>query len=235
MTINQYCWLSSLFRYHSAVEKMKQLILNHGGKVMALNGKYSNVFKPDKALNPFWWNKDLSGGPIVEQATHLLDLARYVAGEVDLDSVQTTTLQHQDSGGAGVLSHGPDVHIPEAQKIPRVTATQWRFKDGGVGSFMHTTCLYGKKYEVGFEVYMDGLRMTLEDPYLETCRLNVRDSKSDEDTVFEFGDCDPYMEEIAAFIDAVRTGNKSGIRSPYQDASKTYEFTRRINSAEKRS
>lgn len=133
-----------------------------------------------------------------------------------------------------ILPEGCDVSVPNERKVARVTATQWRFLGGGLGSLFHTVCLHGKKYEASIDVFMDGLRLSLEEPYLDTCRLKVRGENSDDDVIFEFGDCDPYIKEISTFLDAVRTGNKSGIRSPYQDASKTYEFTRKIVAAEKR-
>ena len=53
---------------------MKELIASHGGKVMAFNARFYIVYNEiDRA---FWWDMDKSGGPIVEQATHFLDLAR---------------------------------------------------------------------------------------------------------------------------------------------------------------
>lgn len=214
---------------------MKELITAHGGKVMALNARYSNAYA--SITNAFWWDEDLGGGTIVEQATHLCDLARYLGGEIDLGSVQTTTLRNGDPGGAGVLSSIPagcEVGLPESRKVARVTATQWRYRDGGLGSLLHTVNLHGEKYEVNLEVYMDGLMLVLEEIYQDSCRLKVRDSKSDDFVVCHFGNCDPYMEEITAFVTAARSGNTSGIRSSYQDACKTYEFTRRIVSAERR-
>ena len=70
------CILNSIqIRYHAAVRKIKELISQHGGKVMAFNGRYYLAYS--HVDRPFWWNMDMSGGPIVEQATHFCDLARY--------------------------------------------------------------------------------------------------------------------------------------------------------------
>lgn len=63
---------------------------------MALNARYSNAYP--SVRNPFWWDVELGGGTIVEQATHFCDLARYLAGDIDLNSIQTTTLRHSDAG-----------------------------------------------------------------------------------------------------------------------------------------
>ena len=47
----------------------------------------------------------------------------------------------------------------------------------------------------------------------------------DESQVYHFPNADPYLEEDTAFLEAVRTGNKSLIRSSYSDAAKTYKLS----------
>ena len=39
-----------------------------------------------------WWDMRKSGGPIVEQATHFIDLMRYLAGDIALPSIQALAL-----------------------------------------------------------------------------------------------------------------------------------------------
>lgn len=48
--------------------------------------RYAKIDKPS------WWMKSRDCGPVVEQATHFVDLSRYFGGEVDLDSVQAHAL-----------------------------------------------------------------------------------------------------------------------------------------------
>lgn len=48
---------------------------------------------------------------------------------------------------------------------------------------------------------------------------------TDDDEVYEFPDADPYLKEDAVFLRAVQTGDRSLIRSSYQDAAKTYQFS----------
>ena len=50
----------------------------------------------------------------------------------------------------------------------------WVFESGGVGSLVHGATLQGRCYEASFDVWADGLRMSLEDPYTEKCTLRVR-------------------------------------------------------------
>ena len=48
------------------------------------------------------------------------------------------------------------------------------------------------------------------------------------EVVYEFPTADPYMSEDRAFLDAVRSGDGSGIQSTYSDAAKTYQLSWRI-------
>ena len=215
-------------RYHAAVLKMKELIAAHGGKVMLCNLRYYMAYS--EADHVFWWDKTMSGGPIVEQATHFCDLARFLVGEVDLHTIQVQCLKDTDAGGAGklskVASRCEDNISPDA-RIPRVTMATWRFKDAGLGNLTHAVALHGKQYETHLEVVLDGLRVALVEPYTTDCHLRVRDGRTgvDEDVVYHYGDDDPYEREISTFLEAVRSGDDSAIASTYEDAAKTYELT----------
>ena len=49
----------------------------------------------------------LSGGPIIEQCTHFADLARFIAGEVNLSTLTAIAIGAEDSG-PGHLSNLPN-------------------------------------------------------------------------------------------------------------------------------
>ena len=53
-------------------------------------------------------------------------------------------------------------------------SAQWSFKSGGLGSLVHGAVLQGRRYEASLDVWADGLRMALEDPYSEKCTLKIR-------------------------------------------------------------
>lgn len=46
-----------------------------------------------------WWNKSIDCGPIVEQATHFVDLSRYFGGEVDLESIMAHSIEWYEQPG----------------------------------------------------------------------------------------------------------------------------------------
>ena len=100
----------------------------------------------------------------------------------------------------------------------------WRFASGALGSMTHGTLLHREKYETEIEIWGDGLRIVLLDPYGH-CRILIRRPHSEETEKIEFLDDDPYLTEDKAFLDAVRSGDSSGIRSSYADAMKTFELT----------
>ena len=147
---------------------------------------------------------------------------------MDLGSIQTTCLHADDASGAANLKHlppGMEEGLSNSHRVPRITASQWRFKAGAVGALMHAVALPGSKYESHIEVLMDSLRITLYEPYWPECKLLVRDVRSESDVVYEFGDDDPYETEMRTFLDAVRKRDASDIASSYKDAAQTYNFT----------
>lgn len=126
-----------------------------------------------------WWtDRQLSGGPLVEQAVHVLDLARVLAGEVD------------------------EVHAVSAGAVPGgtvdvATAATLRFASGAAGS-LATTCALDAKHRAGLEVIADGLVVGVGEDWLE-----VRDGNG----ATERTEFDPWTARTAAdraFIDALR-------------------------------
>ncbi len=227
-----------MFRYSRAVARMRELLDQTPGGLRAVTARYncaySNIAKRE------WWDIRQSGGPIVEQATHFCDLARYLGGEIDLASVQATAIT-PGSDKAALCdvprdAHGrrPDDGVEPTWHVPRATAASWRFASGAIGSLAHATLLHGQKYDSQFEVWADGLRMVLDDPY-GASRLLVRrphEENTAEDSAY--ADDDTYLSEDAAFIEAIRNSDASLIRSPYADALKTHAFTWAIRRASER-
>lgn len=231
-----------MFRYSRAVLRMKEIIERYG-PIKAFNARYLCAYTPiDK---PVWWDVDRSGGPIVEQGTHFCDLARFLGGDVDLDTLQAMSIKQTDK--AGKLDHIPERINEEAlapeKRVPRVTTAFWKFKNGAIGSFMHGVLMHELKYETELEVWGDGYRLQLIDPYGK-CQLGVRLPHSEETVIEDFGIDDPYYSEDLSFMRAVkhavenndssnstndsnntRNPHTSGILSSYEDSVGTYKLT----------
>lgn len=114
-----------MLRYLKVVQKAARIIRDNNLVVMSVTARYVTAYA--KMRKAEWWNKETQGGPIVEQATHFCDLCRYLGGEVVMDSVRATALEHDEK--AGKLSHFTDAiqedTIPAAKRIPRVTSAFW--------------------------------------------------------------------------------------------------------------
>ena len=217
-----------MFRYHPAVIKAKEIIKSHEQPILMVNARYNCAYS--ELDHPFWWNKKQSGGPIVEQATHFCDLIRFFGGEVNLDSVTSKTVPAGEKGQIGYLSTVPDVvkedKLPLEDRPPRVTVSHFYFKSGALGSLTHGLTLQSKRYEACIDIWGDGLRISLEEPYFnDLCRLRVRKGYTDTEEVYTFPDADCYLEEDKAFVRAVCEKDPSFIASPYSDALETYKLS----------
>lgn len=223
-----------MFRYARAIDAMKAIIDETPGGVKALIARYDCAYSEIRKAE--WWDVRTSGGPIVEQATHFVDLARYLAGEPVPGSVKAHVISGAERAGALVdvptAANGARCGdgVPPEFQHPRATTAIWKFQNGAVGSLTHGTLLHQKKYDTEIEVWGDGLRLVLQDPYGD-CRVLVRRPHTETTEEIHFNDDDPYLTENQAFIDAVRSGKPNAIRSSYADALKTYEFTWAITDA----
>lgn len=107
---------------------------------------------------PLWWSRQaFSGGQVVEQATHVLDLLRVLVGEV----AEVTALE--------AASTAPGRDVPDA------AAAVLRFASGAVGT-VSTSCLLPRLSAAGVDIVADGLSVELTES-----ALSVRSAAGTED------------------------------------------------------
>ncbi|MDA1191782.1 MAG: Gfo/Idh/MocA family oxidoreductase [Candidatus Poribacteria bacterium] len=148
-----------------------------------------------------WWQQvNKSGGQLVEQSTHILDLARYVVGEVEA------------VGGAFVRR----VPFNESADVENASIASLYFENGAVGTIT-SACNISQGFGTGLNLFAKNF--IIEYTY---GGMKVR-GEGDPET-FKTGN-DMYAAEDAVFIDAVRSGDKSAIRSDYRDAVKSLEVS----------
>jgi len=192
-----------MFRYSKAVRTMKELVEKYGPPRI-FNARYNCSYTPIVKVE--WWDNNKSGGPIVEQATHFCDLARYLVGDVDLDSVNAIAIFESDPLGQ-LNGQGKNVvefekTIPAERRIVRSTAASWKFKSGALGTLTHGVLLHGETYEAELEIWGDGYRLALREPYFN-CHIDVRLPESEESKKIDFSKEDVYYEELDTFLEAV--------------------------------
>jgi predicted dehydrogenase len=187
-----------MFRYLDIVDKAKEII--GSSPIVIMRGSY---FSPIPHVS--WWRQiELSGGQIVEQATHVVDLMRYFAGEVSRIS------------GEGFLGAVNDI---EDYDLYDATSLTFRFKNGAIAN-LTTTCVLTNEYRPGLEIVCRGNHIFL-DLLAEPAKLIQQDGVNAE---FVSKD-DLFFNEDKAFIQAILTNDQSLIRSDYADATKTLELT----------
>jgi myo-inositol 2-dehydrogenase/D-chiro-inositol 1-dehydrogenase len=165
----------------------------------------------DKVPPVAWWtSREASGGPVVEQAAHVLDLARLLAGEV----VQVRAVAGE------VLARVPsyaesDNKGPFLADVDAATAATLSFASGAVGS-LTTACVLGWKHRAGIQVYAEGLALSIDEN-----RLVVRDGVGEERMAADVPAAHRAVDR--AFVDAV-LGVADDVRCPYGEALRTHRL-----------
>ncbi|KAI0771105.1 putative oxidoreductase C terminal-domain-containing protein [Trametes elegans] len=221
-----------MLRYLKGAQSVRDIIRENGLLVMGTNARYIMAY--EWARKMAWWDKTKSGGPIIEQATHFCDLSRYFGGDAHLPSVVAHSVQAHEPPGRLSAQRFDEAPIPPAHRLPRLTSATWKYAGGAVGMLTHVIALHGNTYDTEFEVYADGHRFKLVDPY-GTPKLCIRRPGLAEEEVHVFTDDDPFYTELETFVDVVEGRSAVGrILSPYEDAIKTYELTWAIRRASER-
>lgn len=218
-----------MLRYSAAVNKMKGIIRELNRPVVGVHGRYCCTYPSIAKL--MWWDVRQCGGPIVEQATHFCDLARYFGGDVDFSTVVSTEVSaNEPAGDLSALPIDESLIAPE-HRIARMTSAMWRFNSGAIGTLSHSIIMHGTDYVAEMEVWGDGYRLVLIDPYHNPV-LRVRLPGSDKEKEITFGDDDLYFNEVSAFLGDLESSKKHSkeesearILSPYADALESYKLS----------
>ncbi len=152
---------------------------------------------------PAWFYlKERSGGPLLDQAIHVLDLHRFFAGEVT---------------SVYALGHNAVQPKRESFTIEDTYTLSLRFASGVIGSHTHSWACRARRAEV--ELISDRSRLDID---LFANRLwGVVDGKEIE---FAPGD-DCYVTEVRNFLAAVEQRDPDRMRSPYADGLRTATVT----------
>ena len=150
----------------------------------------------------WWWRKmETSGGQIVEQNIHIFDMTRNLFGE---------PARVYASAGRGIVD-------PESAGVPGYDVDDYSsavitFKNGII------VTLFTADYVVAGGGMQNGLNIYCPDATIEyglRSFVKYRDASKEEVTNNEF---DSGITEDKVFINAIKTGDPSAIRSPYRDA-----------------
>ena len=152
-----------------------------------------------------WWRRmEGSGGQFVEQTTHIVDIARYLVGDIVEVSAYMTTR---------ALGNVENFNVTD------VGCVNVKFANGAIGT-IHNTCLLQMGYTVALHIITPDLIAEVSGTLrlIEPGRRTEINSQNN-----------AYQTENEVFINAVKTGDASAIRSPYSDAVKTLAVTLAAN------
>ncbi|WP_217429560.1 Gfo/Idh/MocA family protein, partial [Sphingomonas bacterium] len=181
------------WRYLDTVDEVRALLAHNPAKLMS--GYWLDSTPPPV----WWWHADQSGGQMVEQTTHLLDLARYLGGAV--------------TRVYGLAGHIERPEFPGLD-VPTVSTASLQFASGAIANFA-STCLLGWNHRVGLHLFGDRLAVEITDHDLMVDVGRGRPVRGAEG--------DPVWREDRDFVDAVQ-GKANAIRCPYAEAVATHRL-----------
>ena len=186
-----------MFRYSGITERARVLLARR--PVAMVVGRVLG------AMPGGWYaRRALSGGQIVEQSTHLVDLARYFAGDV-----------------RSVFALGRARHVPERVDYEDVSSVALDFAGGAVGSVVSTCAVWQ---------FFWGCTLIARDLHLDLVfGVGTLCGRVDGRPLEERHPSSGYDEQVADFVRAVRAGDQAAIRCSYRDGLGTLATTLAAN------
>lgn len=181
------------WRYLDIVERAQELVRANPAR-LALG--YWLDFTPP----PMWWQKDgLSGGQMIEQTTHIFDLARLLVGDVTRLSA---------AGARAPRAAFPDLDVDE------ISVAMLQFESGALGT-VASTCILNWPHRIGLHLFSEGMAIELSEWEI---MVDVGEGRP-----VQRAAGDPFVREDRDFIDAVR-GLRNCIRAPYHEALRSHRL-----------
>jgi predicted dehydrogenase len=174
-------------RYRDSVGHARKVLTGHRvlGFVCYWNGRKYTV--------PWWANSSLSGGPLNEQATHLVDLARLFVGEIELVCAFAGPSGDSDSALTAAILLG--------------------FENGSVGTIFYSCEAKEKDIAIRLLTQDGALGLTGWDFRLSTNSIDA--------TVPDDRDEDIFLKETERFLAAVRRSDQGLVECDYAEAIRT--------------
>lgn len=193
-------------RYRASVQHARDYFTEASPAIMA-NGWWITEMPP-----PAWWRRfDQSGGQFVEQCTHIVDLSRYLMGEITEVSAYRTN---------GFMTEVPDFSVDDAMVV------NVRFASGALGSYCTGCFPVGEHDSVGIRLNLSSRqhRIDFESWNFDGTLHSGRDApRALPETA------NPFLVQAQTFVDAVARKEPHAILSDYADAMQTLAVTLAAN------
>jgi len=190
-----------MFRFGEASEHLKGMIdSGEAGQVGLMSARYFC----NSLHAPWWRRRDLSGGQLVEQVIHMIDLMRFLMGDAITVYSRQENLFHQDL---------------DDYTVEDVSATIFSFPKGGVGVIYATNGAIPNRWINDYRVVSRNLSVEFTDANHAAFHYTA---ESDRKPKMIASDRDIYLSEMQDFLTAIRTGQKT--RIPLREGAKSLDL-----------
>ncbi|HET9909882.1 MAG TPA: Gfo/Idh/MocA family oxidoreductase [Anaerolineales bacterium] len=190
-----------MFRFGEAVERLKMMIdSGEAGPVGLMSARYFC-----NALHAPWWRqRSLSGGQLVEQVIHMVDLMRFLMGDATTIYSRQENLFHQEVAD---------------YTVEDVSATVLGFPQGGVGVIYATNGAIPGRWINDYRLVSKNLTADFSNANNATFHFTAHPDRTPE---IISSDRDFYLLEMQDFLTAIRTGQKT--RTPLREGAKSLDL-----------
>jgi predicted dehydrogenase len=192
-----------MLRYSPVIEKLRELLVSE--KIIFPAAEYFWTIPLVDSIK----SKENAGGQIVDQATHLIDLLRYVVGEI----TSVYTGRSRGFFPEDKLYTGDDA-----------SGTVFDFKSGISGSLL---CTYALFPEIS-KYYPPKIRIICKKKIIEYTGSKLDIITPEKKETLEYP-ADAKLLEDKAFIEGLKYKDTPDIRSTYEDALKTLKVSLAAN------
>jgi predicted dehydrogenase len=190
-----------MFRFGEAIEHLKKMIdSGEAGPVGLMSARYFC-----NALHAPWWRRrDLSGGQLVEQVIHMVDLMRFLMGDAITAYSRQQNIFHQDIAD---------------YTVEDVSATIFNFPNGGISIIYATNGAIPNRWINDYRVVSRNLTVEFTDANHAKFHYTAESNRQPEIIA---SDRDFYLLEMQDFRAAINTDQKT--RVPMREGAKSLDL-----------
>jgi predicted dehydrogenase len=190
-----------MLRFGEAVERLKEMIdSGEAGTVGLMSARYFC----NSLHTPWWRQRHLSGGQLVEQVIHMVDLMRFLMGEPVAVYSRQENAFHRDI---------------EDYTVEDVSATVFSFPTGGLGVVYATNGAIPNRWINDYRVVAKEITADFTDANHATFYDTAQDERPPE---VISSDRDYYLTEMQDFLTAIRTGQPT--RTPLREGARSLDL-----------
>jgi predicted dehydrogenase len=190
-----------MFRFGEAIQHLKGMIdSGNAGPMGLMSARYFC-----NSLHAPWWRKrELSGGQLVEQVIHMVDLMRFLMGDAITAYSRQENIFHQDV---------------DDYTVEDVSATIFGFPEGGVGVIYATNGAIPNRWINDYRVVSRNITAEFTDANHATFHHTTESNRQPEVIA---SDRDIYLSEMQDFRTAIHTGQEA--RIPLREGAKSLDL-----------